>query len=579
MVHIVGVWASRCLTAQAQFCESRVVLIRSFLSKLAVVGCLFASSSVLVACAGGDAGRGAQSGENAQAAENEANAKKAFRYAKNTDTIVAYQDIQKRYPGTDAAGQAQIEIARLQEVMARQALGRHDLKAAREYAMAARKNGDTTIGQQADSDLEQIDRADARAADKLVDEALAKGDTLEACAAALAAVADTLGDEPSQLLLRESREKSLQKLTGCVDRAVQGAAKDGSYAAVRKLLDDPKAKQALGDKTWFAFLSTLNESVVAAIKQAVQADIDGKKWDNVFATIKLWGSDGRAGPQQVELASGAARDAITKDLLARGQAEVGGRNPAPVMADIDQALKLFEGLNVAAELTAVRRQLAVWSECKRIACTAVSRPVTSWNFGATGLLPLESPAGQATESLPNATKLWVLARGRGFALVSKQEPAAVGSWAERITAASGWVDASTVKTEDTTLWLPVGQALVNVRVWLPSGRADKLYLLGVVKSVQGDKITVQRISDGESVTVKRTELRSGVLTPGTKVLAFCRDELTPAEARFDQLVEHRNGTPSARVICLTDDGKDDKTRDEVLGSLRAKPEWLPTRRP
>jgi hypothetical protein len=163
--------------------------------------------------------------------------------------------------------------------------------------------------------------------------------------------------------------------------------------------------------------------------------------------------------------------------------------------------------------------------------------------------------------------------------VSKQEPPELDSWASRIAAASGWVDATAVKSEDTTQWLPVGQALVNVRVWLPSGRADKLYLIGVVKSVQGDKVTVQKTSDGESVTVKRTELRSGIMTPGTKVLAFCRNELTPSEARFDQLIEHRSGPPTARVMCLTDDGKDEKTRDEVLGSIRAKPEWLPTRRP
>ncbi len=567
------------MTRAATVCESRYVLIRTHLPKLVLLGSLSMGGAALLACAGGEGGRGPQTAEEARTAQNETNAKKAFKYAANTNTVAAYRDIEKRFPGTVAAGQAQIEIARLEEREARMALGRHELKAAREHAMAARKNGDTTIGLQADADLEQIDRADARVLDKQVDDILAKGDTLDNCASALGAAADTLGAQPSDLLVREVREKTLQKLSGCVDRAVRGAATDGAYAAVRKVLDDPKSKRALGDDTWFAFLSTLNDEVVAAIRTAVQPDIDAKNWDKVFATIKQWGSDGRAASQQVELANGAARDAITKGLLARGLAEVGGAKPAPVMADIDRALKLFEGMNVAPELITLRKQLGVWSECKRIACTAVPHPAVSWNFGATGLLPVESPSGQPTETLPNGTKLWVLARGRGFALVSKQQPPELGSWSARIAAASGWIDASTVKSEDTTLWLPVGQALVNVRVWLPTGRNDKLYLLGVVKSVQGDKVTVQKISDGESVTVKRTDLRSGVLAQGAKVYAFCRNDLTPSEARFDQLIEHRNGPPTARVMCLTDDGKDDKTRDEVIGSLRAKPEWLPARRP
>jgi hypothetical protein len=566
------------LTTAARLCESRGVLNRTHLLRLVVVGILTGAPAI-AGCATGSGDRVRSAGEDPQAAQNEANATKALRYAKNTDTIPAYQDIIKRYPGTEAAGQAQLEIARLQEVMARQALGNRDLKAARQFAMEARKNGDTTIGQLADADLAQIDRAEAREVGKIVEQTLSKAPNLEGCTAAMAATADVLGEQPSDLLVREVREKTLQQLSGCVDRAVRAASEDGSYAAVRKALDDPKAKKALGDKTWFAFVTMLNEAVVAAMRTAVQADIDARKWETAFETIKKWGADGRAAQPQVELALQAARDTITKDLLARGQAELGGRNPAPVIADIDRALKLFEGLNVAEELTTLRRRLTVWSECKRIACTAVTRPTPGWNFGATKLMPADAPSAAAIETFANGTRFWVLARGRGLALISKQEPASVGSWADRIAAASGWVDASTIKAEDTTQWLPVGQALVDVRVWLPTGRADKLYLLGVVKAVQGDKVTVQKISDGESVTVKRTDLRIGTLTPGAKVLAFCRDELTPVEARLDALVEHRGGTPTARVMCLTDDGKDDKTRDEVLGSLRARPEWLPARKP
>ena len=45
-----------------------------------------------------------------------------------------------------------------------------------------------------------------------------------------------------------------------------------------------------------------------------------------------------------------------------------------------------------------------------------------FNFGATALLPPASTEGDSVERLPNGTRLWVLAKGRGFAMVARTAP-------------------------------------------------------------------------------------------------------------------------------------------------------------
>ena len=55
---------------------------------------------------------------------------------------------------------------------------------------------------------------------------------------------------------------------------------------------------------------------------------------------------------------------------------------------------------------------------------------------------------------------------------------------------------------------------------------------------------------------------------GAKVLVFSKAIGSPAEM-----------TVVAKVMCLNPDGKDDKLKESVLGSLRNKPDWTPPLRP
>jgi len=173
----------------------------------------------------------------------------------------------------------------------------------------------------------------------------------------------------------------------------------------------------------------------------------------------------------------------------------------------------------------------------------------------------------------------VLATAGGQSLITKEDPGEVKTLAEKLTAARGWIASSSLQAEDTSDWLPVGAALEKMRVWMPVGGDGTPYMLGVVQTVTGKNVDVKRLEDSQVVTLKRDVLRVGNMKQGLKVLAYCADNLAPTPARFEQVVQSAAGQPIARVTCLTSDGKDDKSRDEVLGRLRSKVEWLPARKP
>jgi hypothetical protein len=136
-----------------------------------------------------------------------------------------------------------------------------------------------------------------------------------------------------------------------------------------------------------------------------------------------------------------------------------------------------------------------------------------------------------------------------------------------------------LKAEDTTDWLPLGKGLEGLRVWVPVAKADGLHQLGIVQTVDGAVVNVKKMADGQTVASKREVLRPGNMRAGLKVLAFCVDPQNLVPARFEEVIANATGHPVARVMCLTAEGKDDKSRNELIGALRSKPEWLPARKP
>lgn len=566
------------MTGTAQFCESSVVLHRIIFGAAVLIGT--AQVMTLTGCGGdGSHARGAQ---DEKTSEREAAARRDLSKAMKSPSEEGFRLVIKRHEGTAAADQARVEIARLHAEEARSEAAKGHRKKARALANEALETGDPGVADQARTTLEQIDRSDARHAAKAVKESLGGGQGPEQCGSAVEAVSEALGEKPSAVLVREVRKETLQPLSGCLQGLVDGANGLEGFAKARKVIDSPAAKNAVGPDTWHVVSTAFNDKTVAAMVAAAQPDIKGGKWEAAFAAMKKWQEGGAAGAAQVEAADQLARDLITKDLIARGKEALGTPKAQPVLAEVERALKLFEGLNVSGELKAMHSWLGGWLECKKIGCTMTPKPKQVFTLGATPMLPLHTAVeGTPIESLPNAAKLWVLATGKGRSMIAREEPGDRKTWAERFAAASGWVDGTTLQNEDTTYWVPVGKALENVRVWLPSGHDDKLYLLGVVQSVEGKDlkdVTVKKLADNQPTTVKRDVLRSGNLAKGLKVLAFCTDQLKPTEARFEEVIV-LSGVATAKVTCIGQDGKDAKVLTEVLGSLRSQAEWLPPRKP
>jgi len=561
------------LTGLPGFCHGFIVRTTSFFICAALVSALGASAL-------GCAGTSASSNASTMAADaRETRAEEAMAAAQREDSIEAYESVMKRFADTDAAGYARLEVARLSAELARVAIGRGDWEDARVLASRALELGDPIVAKAARTTMQQIDQADARETSSRVDGALGMDDTIVGCAKAIRIVGATLGDTPSKVLARDLRKASLPKLSSCIQQAIDAAKPNQDFAPVRSALTHDDAKRAFGDDTQFSLLTSLHGVVVAAMQERTKQDIADGKWKEAFATYDSWQKAGKAGPKQVEEVKRKARDRITATLLKRGKAALGKRTAEAVLADLQRAFEVFAGMNVSKDLEVLRDHLTTWVACKNMRCLAVRTPTVMYNFGTTGLRPPRSTTAAAAKNLSNGTRLWVLARSRTFSLVSTEDPGRPASWAERIDKAEGWVDAKALERQDTTTWLPVGAALVGERVWLPTGRDDDLHLLGVVKSVEGAQVKVERISDGQVASVKRDDLRSGVLTPGRKVLAFCRDTINLTEAKIDGLVEGDVRAPRAELICLEEDGSDGRKRREELGALRAKAQWLPPRRP
>ncbi len=504
-------------------------------------------------------------------------AKTALVAAKEQNTVDAYTDVIKRFSGTNAADEAKLELARVSTSEARSALSSGDRAAARQHARTAKQWGDPMIAQQANVVLDQIDRADVRAAVSEVKRLLPTG----ACKDAVELVANTLGEDPSPALLNGLRSQTLRPLSDCMEQAVRKAHDRESLFVARSLVESAAAQRALGDGTWNALLDTLGDRATGLIASEISPELQAGKWEPAFAKIKEWSTHGSLGPQHADLAKQQARDAITTEVLQKAEASIGKRGGTTTLKELDRALGLFTGMNVDGALKETREQLATWVQCERLGCALETKPRVAYTLGSVPLLPSSDVTQASTEALPHATKVQIIARGNRYSLVTRENRNDADTAAERVGLADGWVESTLLKPQDTTEWLPVGKALENERVWLPSGRDDGLYLLGVVTAVGQKDVTVKKLSDGLPTTLRRTDLRNGHLAKGLRVLAFCSDQLNLSEAQVELILPQVGGAPLARVHCGSTGGTSngDSTRNAVLGSLRAKPDWLPPRKP
>jgi hypothetical protein len=193
----------------------------------------------------------------------------------------------------------------------------------------------------------------------------------------------------------------------------------------------------------------------------------------------------------------------------------------------------------------------------------LKKPEKRWIHGRVPVLPATKIDGASKRDLAHGVEVWILGTAKDKALVTDVDPGS-GPITAMLDKVTGWVPVDRLATQATVDWLVPDDQLKGQRVWGPLRKDEPMFELGVVAEASAKEIIVKRVADDAPIKVTRKQLRNGRLAPGTKVITFCTAKDQPA-----QVVE----TPLSGTVKLKCDGGQEK--EEVLASLRTKPELLP----
>lgn len=383
---------------------------------------------------------------------------------------------------------------------------------------------------------------------------------------------------PGRVLVSTLHDETEPALVACLRVDLDEALSQQDFANARAILEEPRVAVALREKAWKSLADTFHAGIATSIAEALQADIASGRYEEAaqrIAQAQQAGSLGGQGRGVVE----QFQQLFEKPLLEKTEAILaqGKGDPKATLDELDSLTRLLDW-ELPKELAVSRKALAIYAECRRLQCT-LPKPEERFTYGKVEIAPPHASAEAPIETVPSARKVYVLARGRALSLVSLEPPSANLSLKDRLLAAKGWAEGHQLKAETTIDWLLPGDELVGQRVFGPLREKDKNYYLGVVASVDGDRVSVKRLSDESEVTVSRSSLRSGRLPSGTKVLAYCTNPLKMEPAVVDEEVKKPTGLPLVRIACPGERGAAGTVREEVLGAIVSKPEWLPRRRP
>ena len=392
------------------------------------------------------------------------------------------------------------------------------------------------------------------------------------------------------------REMAREANSKCLLDMVQAADK---LREVRMLAQTKSAQEALGKKAYDEFGKQLSEAVVATVMKAAETPVKERRWADALSELRKALERGDAGPEDMAGALDIVQKGVAEDLrkihsetFAKAALAVEGLKKfdallaigyAPVAASGEPPKGEPKGLRLPPapkEISDLRAELAFWVACTALRCQEAT-PKKVWAFGNTGLLAPLGPKGKPSETLRHGTEMWQIATGGGLTLVAKSDPGQLQTMASRAAPAWGWVSSKDVREEDTTEWLPPGDSLVGTRVWAPLREKEKepLYEIGTVTAIEKGEIKVRRMSDRAEVSISRGKLRFGVVKAGMKLLAMCGGAVKLKPGIVESVRETKyeaQGDPQVKLNCVDEGDKPTgEKREELLGTLRVKPEWLP----
>jgi hypothetical protein len=360
-------------------------------------------------------------------------------------------------------------------------------------------------------------------------------------AAADLAVGRSFADDPrvektlSKAALEELRAKVAEQTVAAVQGQFDQPIRDRRWAEAKQKLDELAQKKEIGERERARILEMIRKGIAAEIAEKVKGGLEKKtgvkpSLDEVDALVAVAGW------------------------------KSGGEGAEAMPADVDKG----------------RRTLALWVVCTNLKCNLVD-PKPTFAYGNLELKPADDNRGATLEKVKHATRVWRIAEGGGHTLIARRDPGKLEGVAPRVDAAAGWVPTDGLKDEDTTEWLPPGDSIVGTRVWGPL-REGQPWELGIVTMVKGGDVGVERFSDRSIITVARSKIRFGTVTKGTKVLALCSG-VAAKPAIIEEANFRKVGDPLVKVVCLDDAGNPSGSpKEELIGGLRTKPEWLPARK-
>lgn len=425
--------------------------------------------------------------------------------------------------------------------------------------------------------LEKLDKRQAKLWANEVSEDL-KSKNCEGAIKQLQEPIKKMGD--SEAFTRELRKLVGGDVTSCLQAEVEAKIHAGDIPGARKIAAAEHTKTVLGQAMTAKLASEVESEVLEALRGRVEGDLKARKWAQASEKIEAAAKKGEATDDQVEELLEPLRDGVKPEIASLASRGVGQKDAAATLRQVDALVKMarwtpvedgtaaLQGTKALPEELAKKRvALAIWAEAQRLGMASAGRPEARFAHGKIAVTPPAQGDAPSKRDVPHGAQVWIVGVGKGKALITTNDPAGQ-KLADVLEKAAGWAPTDRLAKEKTLDWLVPDEQLKGERVWGPLRQGDANWELGVVMEVHGRDFTVQRLADGQNVKLPRGKLRSGRLSPGTRVITFCIAKDQPAV-----VVEVPLAGRSAKLKC---DGGQEKEED--LASLRSKPELLPATR-
>ena len=417
-------------------------------------------------------------------------------------------------------------------------------------------------------ELEKVDKRHAKLWASEVEETLQEGD----CRGAFGQIASPMQDLESDVFNKEVRKLVGTELVKCLQKKLDAATAAGKFAEARAFMMHDDIKTVLGAAPHQKMMQSLDEAILDTLKTGIAEPIAAKKWVDAVRLSDEAVKKGDTNAEGGKVLLGMVRQGVTPEVAGLAQRNVGQRDAAKALGDVDALIKLV-GWDVEAtgkdnappEIVARKRQaLVTWIESQRLKFKQDKKFEKRFTHGKVALLPAGNSQAASKRDLAAATPVWIIGRTKDLALISEVDPGTATGEA-LFEKAAGWVALPRLAAKDTSSWLPPDDQMVGIRVWAPMRTDEPNLELGTVVSVKGQDVVVKRIADDKEITVKRNVVRVGKIEPGLKILNTCQ-----AKLQITLVEEVMKDQRTVKLVCVGG-----LRKDEVLPGLRVRPEDLP----